>query len=84
MAHSTYTALDVMSKEHGGRGGIVVNISSVMGVDHMYSIPAYTASKHGVIGLTRCFGVGFYLKKKHLLYKMFLVCRRIFIIKNME
>lgn len=56
--NSTYAAIDTMSTTSGGRGGIVCNIASVLGVDHLFSIPAYTASKHGVIGFTRCFGVG--------------------------
>lgn len=55
--HTTYAAIDVMSTANGGRGGIVCNIASVLGFDHIYSMPAYVASKHGVIGFTRCFGV---------------------------
>lgn len=59
--HSTYAAIDTMSTARCGRGGIVCNIASVCGIDHIFSIPAYVASKHGVIGFTRCFGVGVHL-----------------------
>jgi NAD(P)-dependent dehydrogenase (short-subunit alcohol dehydrogenase family) len=34
-------------------GGAIVNISSVAGLVGFESIPAYTASKHGVVGLTK-------------------------------
>ena len=45
---------------HGGRGGSVVLISSTagykgLGVDRQASMEAYTASKHGVVGLMRSF-----------------------------
>ena len=54
------TATKFMSKESGGRGGIIVNVSSTCGVTchgDMYATPAYTASKHAVTALTRTFGV---------------------------
>jgi len=34
-------------------GGAIVNIASVLGMVGMAGTPAYTASKHGVVGLTR-------------------------------
>ncbi|MEZ5727082.1 MAG: SDR family oxidoreductase [Burkholderiaceae bacterium] len=36
-----------------GDGGAIVNIASVLGMVGMAGTPAYTASKHGVVGLTR-------------------------------
>jgi len=36
-------------------GGSIVNVSSVAGLLGIGNRPAYTASKHGIIGLTRCF-----------------------------
>lgn len=59
MITTNYEAIEAMSKTNGGRGGIVVNLSSVLGLDYLYCAPAYVASKHGVIGLTRSFGVSF-------------------------
>ena len=49
-----------MSREAGGRGGVIVNVSSTCGVTcqgDMYATPAYTASKHAVTALTRTAGV---------------------------
>lgn len=46
-------AIEHMSIENGGRGGIIINIASVAGLDSYFNAPAYCASKHGVIGYTR-------------------------------
>jgi NAD(P)-dependent dehydrogenase (short-subunit alcohol dehydrogenase family) len=35
------------------RGGVIVNVASVAGVVALASNSAYTASKHGVVGLTK-------------------------------
>ena len=37
----------------GGRGGVIVNISSILGSVGFRGAPAYVAAKHGVQGLTR-------------------------------
>lgn len=48
-------ALDHMSKAKGGKGGILVNIASIVGVTTDFSaVPIYTASKHAVIGFSKC------------------------------
>ena len=36
-----------------GNGGAIVNVSSILGQVGFASAPAYTAAKHGVLGLTR-------------------------------
>lgn len=47
-----------MSTEGGHNGGLIVNISSVAGIDcSHFSMPVYTASKHGVVAFTHCMGV---------------------------
>lgn len=57
--HSTYEAIEHMSTSTGGKGGLIVNISSVLGLDAMHSTPSYSASKHAVLGLMRSLGVSF-------------------------
>jgi NAD(P)-dependent dehydrogenase (short-subunit alcohol dehydrogenase family) len=37
-----------------GGGGAIVNIASILGVVAFANAPAYTAAKHGVVGLTQC------------------------------
>ncbi len=36
-----------------GRGGVIINMASILGSVGFKTAPAYTAAKHGVIGLTR-------------------------------
>ncbi|PSN57413.1 hypothetical protein C0J52_07328 [Blattella germanica] len=49
-------ALKYMAKDQGGKGGVVVNIGSTAGVGGGINVsPIYTATKHGVVGYTRCF-----------------------------
>ena len=35
------------------RGGVIINVSSILGVVGFNRVPAYTAAKHGMIGLTK-------------------------------
>lgn len=46
-----------MGKPTGGNGGIVMNIASVCGLDIVGGFAAYTASKFGIVGLTRSYAV---------------------------
>lgn len=50
--YGTQAALEHMSVEKGGKGGIIANIASVLGLDTLFSIPVYTATKHAVTGYT--------------------------------
>lgn len=44
-------------EENIGRGGTIVNISSISGLLYSPTFPVYTASKHGVIGFTKSISV---------------------------
>lgn len=44
-------AARVMKK--AGRGGVIVNMDSILGVVGFAAAPAYTAAKHGMLGLTK-------------------------------
>lgn len=39
--------------KQAGQGGVIVNMSSVLGLVGFRSAPAYTAAKHGLLGLTK-------------------------------
>ncbi|XP_058122893.1 alcohol dehydrogenase 1-like [Anopheles ziemanni] len=49
--------LDVMSRAKGGRGGVIVNVASIAGLEPIAFLPVYCASKYGVVGFTRSLGV---------------------------
>ncbi|XP_003258038.1 15-hydroxyprostaglandin dehydrogenase [NAD(+)] isoform X2 [Nomascus leucogenys] len=49
----TYLGLDYMSKQNGGEGGIIINMSSLAGLMPVAQQPVYCASKHGIVGFTR-------------------------------
>ncbi|XP_017843673.2 LOW QUALITY PROTEIN: fat body protein 2 [Drosophila busckii] len=53
MIHFTMTAMPYMDKTEMGKVGIVVNLSSVYGLEPAPIFAAYAAAKHGVLGFTR-------------------------------
>jgi NAD(P)-dependent dehydrogenase (short-subunit alcohol dehydrogenase family) len=57
-----------MGKDQGGKGGVVVNISSIVGLEAAPGCPIYVATKYAVIGLTRSFGVSTAYSNVDLLY----------------
>ncbi|XP_011693207.1 PREDICTED: 15-hydroxyprostaglandin dehydrogenase [NAD(+)]-like [Wasmannia auropunctata] len=46
-------AFDYMGKHKGGKGGVIVNISSVAGLVPAKFLPVYTASKYAVLGFSQ-------------------------------
>jgi len=57
VVRGTLLGLQYMGKDEGGKGGVVVNMSSIAGLVASATLPVYVATKHAVIGLTRSFGV---------------------------
>lgn len=53
LIRSSYLVLEHMGKNKGGKGGTIVNVSSVVGLSVFFAIPVYTASKHGVLGFSQ-------------------------------
>ncbi|XP_011268840.2 15-hydroxyprostaglandin dehydrogenase [NAD(+)] [Camponotus floridanus] len=49
----SYLALEHMGKYKGGKGGVIVNVSSVCGLSVFFPGPVYTASKYGVLGFSQ-------------------------------
>lgn len=46
-----------MSKKHGGNGGTIVNIASILGLSPMAGCPVYCGTKHAVVGFTTSWAV---------------------------
>jgi len=59
MMNTVATVLPHMDKKMGGSGGLIVNVTSVIGLDPSPVFCAYSASKFGVIGFTRSLSVSF-------------------------
>ncbi|KAH8297517.1 hypothetical protein KR054_000998 [Drosophila jambulina] len=53
VVYSCLTALEYMDKTKGGRGGLILNISSVAGLQPATSMAIYSAAKTGVTTFTR-------------------------------
>ncbi|XP_077985235.1 15-hydroxyprostaglandin dehydrogenase [NAD(+)]-like [Glandiceps talaboti] len=49
----TYLAMDHMGVKNGGKGGVVINTASVIGLVPFPFLPVYSTTKHGIICFTR-------------------------------
>uniref|UniRef100_A0A1I8QBJ5 Alcohol dehydrogenase n=1 Tax=Stomoxys calcitrans TaxID=35570 RepID=A0A1I8QBJ5_STOCA len=61
--HSSLIALDCMRKDKQGRGGMIVNISSVCGLEPVSIAAIYCATKFGVNGFTKAMAHPVYYEK---------------------
>jgi NAD(P)-dependent dehydrogenase (short-subunit alcohol dehydrogenase family) len=52
-----FLAFQYMGQNNNKKGGVVVNNASIGGLDPFELIPIYCGIKHGVVGLTKAFGV---------------------------
>ena len=50
-------AVEHMSKDKGGRGGVLVNIAQHLDFRWTAQLPVYTATKHAIIGLSKSLAV---------------------------
>lgn len=57
MINASIVAVKHMHRETGGKGGVIVNIASVVGLDPLFLMPVYSASKEAIIAFTRAFSV---------------------------
>lgn len=49
-------AFRFLGRDRGGRGGVVINAGSSCSSQPMISLPVFTATKHAIGALTRCYG----------------------------
>lgn len=55
----TLKAIDLMGKHKGGRGGTIINISSMAGLAPVIYYPIYAATKHAIVGLTNSLALSY-------------------------
>ncbi|XP_041348204.1 15-hydroxyprostaglandin dehydrogenase [NAD(+)]-like [Gigantopelta aegis] len=49
----TNLAMEHMRKDKGGRGGVIINMSSEVGLAPLFFFPVYGATKHAIVGFTK-------------------------------
>ncbi|KZC09509.1 15-hydroxyprostaglandin dehydrogenase [NAD(+)] [Dufourea novaeangliae] len=53
VVRGTLLGIQQMQKDTGGKGGVIVNISSVAGLHALSQLPVYSATKHAVVSFSR-------------------------------
>ncbi|KAH1021890.1 hypothetical protein HUJ04_011374 [Dendroctonus ponderosae] len=53
-------AVKHLGKNNGGKGGVVANIASILGLQRLAGCPIYVGTKNFVVGFTRSFGTDYY------------------------
>ncbi|KAM3963418.1 LOW QUALITY PROTEIN: putative short-chain type dehydrogenase/reductase y4vI [Aphomia sociella] len=60
---STIKGIDIMSKEKGGNGGVVINISSIAALSQLPETPIYCGTKTAVLQFSNCVGMEQYYSR---------------------
>ncbi|KAF7265642.1 hypothetical protein GWI33_020960 [Rhynchophorus ferrugineus] len=60
LTEGSLLAIKYIGKNNGGKGGVVANIASILGLQKLSGCPIYVGTKHYVVGLTRSFGTPFF------------------------
>lgn len=68
----TYMGLEYMSKSKGGPGGAIINVSSILGMQHFAGSPVYVGTKHFLIGFDRSIGDPYHFERTGV--KIFTIC----------
>ncbi|KAF5304710.1 hypothetical protein FQA39_LY09487 [Lamprigera yunnana] len=63
LVRGSLLGMQYMGKNKGGKGGIIVNISSVLGFHPLSSCPIHVATKHFVIGFNRSLGSAYHYRR---------------------
>ncbi|CAG5012038.1 unnamed protein product [Parnassius apollo] len=54
---SSLKAFDLMRKDRGGKGGTIINISSIVALAQTSILPIYSATKSAVLQFSNCLGI---------------------------
>ncbi|PSN50763.1 hypothetical protein C0J52_05936 [Blattella germanica] len=63
VVRGTLLGLEYMGKDKGGKGGVIVNIASILGLQNIAGCPVYVGTKHAVVGISRSFGMPFHFDR---------------------
>lgn len=59
----TLLGMQQMQKDTGGKGGVIVNVSSVAGLHSISQFPVYSATKHAVVSFSRSFSQPYHYQR---------------------
>ncbi|XP_017764127.1 PREDICTED: 15-hydroxyprostaglandin dehydrogenase [NAD(+)]-like [Eufriesea mexicana] len=59
----TLLGIQQMQKDSGGKGGVIVNVSSVAGLYSLSQLPVYSATKHAVVSFSRSFAQPYHYER---------------------
>lgn len=59
----TLLGIEQMQKDAGGKGGVIVNVSSVAGLRSLSQLPVYSAAKHAVVSFSRSFAQPYHYQR---------------------
>ncbi|XP_011882863.1 PREDICTED: peroxisomal hydratase-dehydrogenase-epimerase-like [Vollenhovia emeryi] len=68
----TLLGVQQMRKDSGGKGGVIVNISSIAGLRAVSQLPVYSATKHAVVSFSRSFAQPYHYQKTNV--KVIVLC----------
>ncbi|XP_018362653.1 PREDICTED: uncharacterized protein LOC108760882 [Trachymyrmex cornetzi] len=68
----TLLGIQQMRKDSGGKGGIIVNISSIAGLRAVSQLPVYSATKHAVVSFSRSFAQPYHYERTNV--KVIVLC----------
>lgn len=63
VVNSTLAAIDLLRRDKGGSGGVIINLASEAGLTSAPTLPIYSGTKHAVTGFTRSLANETFLKK---------------------
>ncbi|XP_011685622.1 PREDICTED: 15-hydroxyprostaglandin dehydrogenase [NAD(+)]-like [Wasmannia auropunctata] len=68
----TLLGIQQMRKDSGGKGGVIVNISSIAGLRAVSQLPVYSATKHAVVSFSRSFAQPYHYERTNV--KVIVLC----------
>lgn len=68
----TLLGIQQMGKDSGGKGGVIVNVSSIAGLRALSELPVYSATKHAVVSFSRSFAQPYHYGRTNV--KVIVLC----------
>lgn len=68
----TLLGIQQMRKDSGSKGGVIVNISSIAGLQAVSQLPVYSATKHAVVSFSRSFAQPYHYDRTNV--KVIVLC----------